>query len=159
MATMETHAEQPGGKQQGMKGEAMRGEGGRGEEEAHKEGPIARTIEEQTAKLPSDVFLWAAVASIGASMAFQIMGTRRGILDVFRPARAPIATFVGQWAPTFLLLGIYNKIVKVAGSDRAASRSGGMSGQGGASSQGGASGQGGASSHGGTSGHGGSYRP
>jgi hypothetical protein len=25
---------------------------------------------------------------------------------------------VGQWAPTFLLLGIYNKIVKVAGSDR-----------------------------------------
>jgi len=27
------------------------------------------------------------------------------------------AVFVGQWAPTFLLLGVYNKIVKVAGSD------------------------------------------
>jgi len=26
--------------------------------------------------------------------------------------------FVGQWAPTILILGLYNKIVKVAGSDR-----------------------------------------
>ena len=28
------------------------------------------------------------------------------------------ANWVGQWAPTFLILGLYNKIVKVAGSDR-----------------------------------------
>ena len=27
------------------------------------------------------------------------------------------ALFVGQWAPTFLILGLYNKIVKVLGSD------------------------------------------
>lgn len=27
------------------------------------------------------------------------------------------ALFVGQWAPTFLLLGIYNKMVKLQGSD------------------------------------------
>jgi hypothetical protein len=26
--------------------------------------------------------------------------------------------FVGQWAPTFLILGLYNKLVEVAGSDR-----------------------------------------
>jgi len=26
--------------------------------------------------------------------------------------------FNGQWAPSFLLLGIYNKLVKVAGSDK-----------------------------------------
>jgi hypothetical protein len=25
--------------------------------------------------------------------------------------------FVGQWAPTFLILGLYNKIVKELGSD------------------------------------------
>jgi hypothetical protein len=25
---------------------------------------------------------------------------------------------VGEWVPTILLLGVYNKIVKVAGSDR-----------------------------------------
>ncbi len=29
--------------------------------------------------------------------------------------------FVGQWVAPFLLLGVYNKIVKVAGSDRATS--------------------------------------
>jgi hypothetical protein len=27
------------------------------------------------------------------------------------------SNFVGQWAPTLLILGLYNKIVKVAGSD------------------------------------------
>ena len=31
--------------------------------------------------------------------------------------RQHTALFVGQWAAPFLLLGIYNKIVKVAGSD------------------------------------------
>lgn len=33
----------------------------------HTEGTVARTIEDQTAKLPSDIFLWAAVASMAAS--------------------------------------------------------------------------------------------
>jgi hypothetical protein len=28
------------------------------------------------------------------------------------------AQFVGHWVPTFLILGLYNKIVKVAGHDR-----------------------------------------
>lgn len=78
------------------------GPGGRAE---HAEGKIARTIEEQTAKLPSDVFLWAAGASIIGSLALQFSGRKHESL------------FVGQWAPTLLILGLYNKIVKVAGSD------------------------------------------
>jgi hypothetical protein len=28
------------------------------------------------------------------------------------------AVFVGQWAPTLLILGLYNKLVKQLGSDR-----------------------------------------
>ena len=28
------------------------------------------------------------------------------------------ALFVGQWAPTFLLLGTYNKLVKLLGHDK-----------------------------------------
>jgi len=72
----------------------------------HSEGSLARSIEEQTAKLPSDTFLWAALGSIGASMVLQLTGKKE------------ISNFVGQWAPTFLILGLYNKIVKVAGSDR-----------------------------------------
>lgn len=71
----------------------------------HQEGPIARAIEQQTAKLPSDTFLWLAGGSIAASLALKLAGQDHKAL------------FVGQWAPTFLLLGIYNKIVKVAGSD------------------------------------------
>jgi hypothetical protein len=27
------------------------------------------------------------------------------------------SVFIGQWAPTLLILGLYNKLVKVAGSD------------------------------------------
>ncbi len=72
----------------------------------HREGPIARAIETQTAKLPSDTFLWAAFASIGLSLALRLTGRKHGAL------------FVGEWAPTFLLLGIYNKLVKLHGSDR-----------------------------------------
>ena len=72
----------------------------------HTEGPIARTIEEQTSKIPSDAFLWAAVGSIAASATLRAFG------------KAHAAVFVGQWAPTFLILGLYNKIVKVAGHDR-----------------------------------------
>ncbi len=74
--------------------------------EQQTEGVVARTIEEQTAKLPSDVFLWAALGSIGVSAALQLAGKQK------------VSLFVGQWVAPFLLLGVYNKIVKVAGSDR-----------------------------------------
>ena len=72
----------------------------------HSEGKVARAIEEQTAKLPSDTFLWAALASMGVSLTLKCLG------------RKHTALFVGQWAPSFLLLGIYNKIVKTEGHDK-----------------------------------------
>lgn len=71
----------------------------------HSEGPIARSIEQQTAKLPSDLFLWAAFGSIAGSLAFKMSGKDQH------------ASFLGQWAPTFLILGLYNKLVKLHGSD------------------------------------------
>lgn len=71
-----------------------------------KEGKVARAIEEQTAKLPSDTFLWAAVGSMAASLTLKLMKQNH------------TALFVGQWVPSFLLLGIYNKIVKVEGHDK-----------------------------------------
>lgn len=70
------------------------------------EGPLARVIERQTSKLPSDVFLWAALASMATSLGLQIAGEKK------------VSNFIGQWAPTILIFGLYNKIVKVAGSDR-----------------------------------------
>lgn len=91
---------------------------------AQKEGPIARAIEKRTAKVPSDIFLWAAGASVLASLAFEVFGMlrgeRRGTIGRFMQPQAsqPLAGFVGMWVPSLLLLGVYNKIVKVAGSDR-----------------------------------------
>ena len=76
------------------------------EAQEHSEGVVARTIEDQTAKLPSDFFLWAALGSIGVSAILELTGRRQEAL------------FVGQWVAPFLLLGVYNKIVKIAGSDR-----------------------------------------
>ncbi len=71
----------------------------------HTEGPVATAIEEQTAKLPSDIFLWAALASMGVSLYLQATGDRDRSL------------FVGQWPAPFLLLGLYNKLVKLEGHD------------------------------------------
>lgn len=76
------------------------------EAEKHSEGVVAKAIEQQTAKLPSDVFLWAAGGSIAASAVLQLIGKQKASL------------FLGQWVAPFMLLGVYNKIVKVAGSDR-----------------------------------------
>jgi hypothetical protein len=71
----------------------------------HTEGRVARAIEQQTAKLPSDTFLWAALGSMGFSLALQCAGKRE------------MSNFVGQWVPTFLIFGLYNKLVKLHGSD------------------------------------------
>lgn len=70
-----------------------------------REGRVARTIEQQTAKLPSDTFLWAALGSIGVSLVMMAMGEEKK------------ANFMGHWAPTLLILGLYNKMVKLHGSD------------------------------------------
>ena len=78
----------------------------------HSEGRLARALEDQTARLPSETFLWAAGACIAGALALQLMKRRETSL------------FVGQWAPTLLILGLYNKLVKVAGSDRAHTGSG-----------------------------------
>ena len=84
----------------------MRGLGERARPASHSEGRLAAAIEEQTAKLPSDAFLWAATGAMAASLVLQMVGERHKSL------------FVGQWAPTFLILGLYNKLVKQSGHDR-----------------------------------------
>ena len=71
----------------------------------HTVGRDARAFEQQTAKLPSDTFMWAALGSMGLSLALQCAGKRE------------MSNFVGQWVPTFLIFGLYNKMVKLHGSD------------------------------------------
>lgn len=83
----------------------------------HSEGPVAKAIENQTSKLPSDLFLWAAVGSMAASATLKCLGKGKSAL------------FVGQWAAPFLLLGIYNKIVKTEGHDSKSKPSKGIESQ------------------------------
>lgn len=69
----------------------------------HAEGTLTRLIERQTAKVPSDIFLFLALGSMGASLAFELSGRRA------------LSRFVGMWAPTLLTMGVYNKLVKTVG--------------------------------------------
>lgn len=75
-------------------------------ENDQREGQVAKTIENETAKIPSDVFLWSALAFMGISL----------VLKLARKDEE--ALFIGQWPAPLLLFGIYNKIVKTQGSDR-----------------------------------------
>lgn len=72
----------------------------------HQEGKATKAIEDQTAKLPSKLFLCAALASMAVSLVLKCTGQKHKAL------------FIGQWAAPFLLLGTYNKIVKTHGHDK-----------------------------------------
>ena len=52
-----------------------------------------------TDQVPGQVWYWAALASIIASATLQLTG------------RKDWAVFVGQWPPTFLLFGIFHKLL------------------------------------------------
>jgi hypothetical protein len=70
----------------------------------HAEGNIARLIEQQTAKVPSHWFLFAALGSMGLSLVLELAGRSRA------------SRFVGQWPTPLLATGIYNKLVKTLGT-------------------------------------------
>lgn len=74
-------------------------------EKDHQEGGVTKLVEKETSKIPSVVYLVAGLASMGASLSLKLMNRKKSAL------------FVGQWAAPFLLLGIYNKIVKLEGHD------------------------------------------
>jgi hypothetical protein len=71
----------------------------------HEEGTITKVIESYTSAVPSGAYLTAAIGAIGLSAVLKLAGRNQG------------AQFVGHWVPTILILGLYNKLVKVKGSD------------------------------------------
>jgi hypothetical protein len=70
-----------------------------------QEDQVTAAIEQYTSKAPSSAFLALAIAAIGASVACKALKKDHASL------------FIGQWVAPFLLLGIYNKMVKQHGSD------------------------------------------
>ena len=73
-----------------------------------REDQVTAAIEKVTSQVPSSADLAAALASIVASLTFKVS------------KKDHAALFVGQWAAPFLLMGIYNKLVKLHGSDATA---------------------------------------
>ena len=71
----------------------------------HREGDLTKTIEHYTSQVPSGAYLSLAVGSMGLSLGLRLLGQKHA------------ANFVGQWVPTILILGLYNKLVKLEGSE------------------------------------------
>ncbi len=71
------------------------------------EGEMTKKIEAVTAKVPSLGYLGLALGSMALSAGIAILSERKSL-----------ANFVGLWVPSFMLMGIYNKLVKLEGSDR-----------------------------------------
>lgn len=70
-----------------------------------REGKVAKAIEAQTSRLPSDTFLWIAGAAMATSLTLKLLKQNH------------LALFIGQWAAPVLLMGVYNKLVKQQGHD------------------------------------------
>ena len=70
-----------------------------------REDRVTGALESQTSKIPSSGYLGAAIGSMAASAVLKGLGKNE------------LALFVGQWAPAFLIMGVYNKLVKQHGSD------------------------------------------
>ena len=66
-----------------------------------KEGKMTQAIESKTGKVPSGTYLGFAIGSMIASAAFMLAGKRH------------VAMFIGQWVPSLLVIGLYNKVVKL----------------------------------------------
>jgi len=69
------------------------------------EGKFTVAIEKQTSKIPSGFYLAASLTAMAASLTLRCCGKKNAAL------------FVGQWAAPFLIMGLYNKVVKTEGHD------------------------------------------
>jgi hypothetical protein len=70
------------------------------------EDEFTKTIERYTAAIPSTGYLAVAIGAIGLSLVCQVTG------------RGKWGNFIAQWVPTWLIIGVYNKLVKLEGHDR-----------------------------------------
>lgn len=76
-------------------------------EQTPKEGEMTKKVERVTAKIPSLGYLGLALGSMLVSAGLATLTNKK-----------QAATFVGLWVPTLMLVGIYNKLVKLEGSDQ-----------------------------------------
>ena len=70
-----------------------------------REDQVTKSIEEYTAAIPSSAYLAVAVGAMATSFVLQVVG------------RGKWGNFIAQWVPTWLVIGLYNKLVKIEGHD------------------------------------------
>jgi len=70
------------------------------------EDEFTKSVEEYTAAIPSSAFLGVALGAMALSLIFQSAGQGKW------------GNFIAQWVPTWLIIGLYNKVVKLEGHDR-----------------------------------------
>jgi hypothetical protein len=69
----------------------------------HGESTFTRMVEQQTARIPSDMFLFASLCAMAVAFGAEVTGRTR------------VSRFVGMWAGPLLVMGVYNKLVKTFG--------------------------------------------
>lgn len=65
---------------------------------------VSREVERQAARVPSAGFISLAVGSMLVSAGIEIFSERKHL-----------ANFIGLWVPSLLLVGIYNKLLRMEG--------------------------------------------
>jgi len=75
------------------------------------EGKTTSLIERQTSRLPSITYLSLALGSIALSAGLMLSARPQSRFGFSK--RLELANFVGHWAPTLLVIGVYNKLVKI----------------------------------------------
>jgi hypothetical protein len=81
-------------------------EAGDSQRPTRTEDQFTRSIEEYTSAIPSSAYLGVALGAMALSLVFQLSGEGKW------------GNFIAQWVPTWLIIGLYNKMVKLEGHDQ-----------------------------------------
>ena len=65
------------------------------------EDQVTKTMESYTAAVPSSAYLAVAIGAMGLSLVSHVAGSGKW------------GNFIAQWVPTWLVLGLYNKLFKL----------------------------------------------
>ena len=77
-----------------------------GQQQAKTEDSFTKAVEDYTAEIPSSAYLGVALGAMALSLVCQATGQGKW------------GNFIAQWVPTWLIIGVYNKLVKLEGHDQ-----------------------------------------